>query len=281
MILVTGAGGKTGRTIIRALAKRGAAVRALTRSADTDLGASETIIGDMQSPDIWPRAVSGVSAVYHICPNMNPHELSIGRAVIAAAQAAGVNHFVYHSVLHPHIEAMPHHWLKLRVEELLFESGLNYTILQPAAYMQNILAHWPQIVSQGNFPAPYAAEARLSLVHVDDLAQAAAEVLTNPAVHAGATYEIVGTAPLSQIEVANILGRALGRLVQVDVIPLEVWRQQAQQAGLGVYQINTLVKMFEYYQRFGFAGNPAVLTWLLGCAPVSFTEFVEQIVQLR
>ena len=37
--------------------------------------------------------------------------------------------------------SMPHHWLKMRVEEKLFASGLPFTILQPAAYMQNVLAY--------------------------------------------------------------------------------------------------------------------------------------------
>jgi hypothetical protein len=31
---------------------------------------------------------------------------------------------VYHSVLHPQTEQMPHHWHKLRVEEMLLESRL-------------------------------------------------------------------------------------------------------------------------------------------------------------
>ena len=63
-------------------------------------------------------------------------------AAIRAAQSAGVERFVYHSVLHPQVEIMAHHWQKMRVEEQLFESGLSFTILQPAAYMQNVLAGW-------------------------------------------------------------------------------------------------------------------------------------------
>ncbi|MFN8458488.1 MAG: NmrA family NAD(P)-binding protein [Anaerolineae bacterium] len=72
-------------------------------------------------------------------PQHAPDEVAIGRAAIAVAKAAGGPRSVYHSVLHPHTEKMPHHWHKLRVEELLFESGLEWTILQPAAYMQNVL----------------------------------------------------------------------------------------------------------------------------------------------
>lgn len=68
--------------------------------------------------------------VYHICPNVHPQEVEIGRIAIDAARAAHVERFVFHSVLRPQIEAMPHHWRKLRVEEMLLASGLNFTILR-------------------------------------------------------------------------------------------------------------------------------------------------------
>ncbi len=70
--------------------------------------------------------------------------------------------FVYHSVLHPQIEAMPHHWAKMRVEEMLFAAGFDLTILQPTAYMQNILGAWRGIVEDGVFRVPYPVETRLS-----------------------------------------------------------------------------------------------------------------------
>ena len=82
---------------------------------------------------------------------------TMARVVIGAAREADVEHLVFHSVLHPQIEAMPHHWQKMRVEELLLQSGLHYTILQPTIYMQNILASWDAISQNGVYPVPYAA----------------------------------------------------------------------------------------------------------------------------
>jgi uncharacterized protein YbjT (DUF2867 family) len=221
------------------------------------------------------RALQDVHAVYHICPNVSPEEFAIGQTVITAAQSAGVEHFVFHSVLNPQTEAMPHHWNKLRVEELLVESRLPYTILQPAAYMQNILAHWERIISEGVYPVPYPADTRLSLVDLMDVAQAAAIVLTEPG-HQNATYELVGIEGLSQNEVAAILSQALGREVHATVVPIETWRSQAKEAGLGDYQILTLTSMFRYYQRFDFLGNPQVLSWLLDGPPTSFPAFVKR-----
>ncbi len=285
MILITGAAGKTGQAVLQSLREEEEPVRALVRRAEqkevvSSLGAQEVEVGDMKSAATMARAMQGVRAVYHICPNVSPDEVAFGQAAIKAARSANVEHFVFHSVLKPQTEAMPHHWNKLRVEEQLIESGLPYTILQSAAYMQNILAHWESIFNEGIYPVPYPVDTRLSLVDLDDGAQAAATVLTGPG-HYYATYELVGSAGLTQNELADILSQELGRPVQAKFIPLETWRDQAIAAGLGDYQVETLTRMFLYYQRFDFLGNPQVLSWLLQRSPTSFSAFIKRTVQER
>lgn len=280
MILVTGAAGKTGRAVIRALGARGEPVRALVHRPEQaraleELGAQEVVAGDMRAQATLEEAALGIRAVYHICPNVSPDEVAIGRAVLAAARGAGVEHLVYHSVLHPQTEAMPHHWRKLRVEELIFESGLPFTILQPAAYMQNVLAHWERIRVDGVYPVPYDVEARISIVDLEDVAETAATILCE-AGHQGATYELAGPEPLSQVEVAAILGNVLGRPVRAEVVPLDAWERDARSSGVGEYEVGTLLKMFRYYDAFGFVGNTRVLGWLLGRPPVMFEAFVER-----
>jgi uncharacterized protein YbjT (DUF2867 family) len=171
---------------------------------------------------------------------------------------------------------MPHHWHKLRVEELLFESGLAWTILQPAAYMQNVLTAWTAMVTQGVYRVPYPVETRLGMVDLEDVAKVAAMVLTQPG-HTDAIYELAGPEMLSQTEVAEILSHSLGRPVRAEEIPLDEWAKNAQAGGLGDYQVETLLKMFRYYAEYGFAGNPQVLGWLLGRPPTSFRAFVERV----
>jgi uncharacterized protein YbjT (DUF2867 family) len=283
MILITGAAGKTGRAVLQSLRDNGEPVRALVRRAEQEgivssLAAQEAVVGDMKSAATMERAMQGVRAVYHICPNVSPDEFTIGKAAIKAAQSAGVEHFVFHSVLKPQTGSMPHHWNKLRVEEMLIESRLPYTILQPAAYMQNILVHIESMRDKGIYPVPYPAETRLSLVDLVDVAQAAAIVLTEPG-HEYAIYELVGMIGISQSELAGMLSEELGRPVRVEVIPLETWEQQAVEAGLGDQQIETLIKMFRYYQQFDFMGSPQVLSWLLGRNPTSFPEFIKGYLQ--
>jgi uncharacterized protein YbjT (DUF2867 family) len=277
MILVTGAGGKTGKAVIEALLLEDAAVRAFVRSmahgtALTVMGVNEVVVGTMDDPHALARALRGAEAVYHICPNVHPHEVAFARLLIASATDLGVPRLVYHSVLHPQIEAMPHHWNKMRVEEMLFTSALDVTILQPTAYMQNSLAQWDSMVGDGIYRVPYPIETRLSLVDLDDVADVAALVLTNTG-HSGATYELVGTPPLSQIEVAETFGRALNRTVRAEAETIESWENRARSAGMDDHQRDTLIKMFQAYTSYGLKGNPNVLSWLLGRAPTSLAAF--------
>src|SRR5262249_36585915 len=192
-------------------------------------------------------------AIYHICPNVSRDELAYARAVAAAARMHGVKRFVYHSVLHPQIEAMPHHWQKMRVEEMLFASGFALTVLQPTAYMQNILGVWDGIARDGVFKFPYPAATRLSLVDLDDVGEAAASVRTE-AGHEGATYELAGTPPLTQSEVAAALSAALGRDVRAEEEPLAAWEARARAADMGEHERATLAAMFRYYAAHGLVG---------------------------
>ena len=260
-------------------------MRALVRREEQtqvvkSLGTKEVIAGDLQDAATLRQAAEDTSAVYHICPNVNPDEIQIGRIAIAAAHDAAVDQFVFHSVLHPQTEAMTHHWNKLRVEEALFESGLPFTILQPASYMQNVLGGWQAIVERGVYAVPYSVETRMSMVDLEDIAEAAAVVLTEPD-HLGATYELAGPEVLTQTQTAEILSRHLKRPVRAEQVEIEQWTRQAQASGMGQYQTETLIRMFSYYDHYGFWGNPRVLSQLIKRQPTRFEAFVERTIQER
>lgn len=290
MILITGAAGKTGKAVLRNLAEKGGIVKAWVFRVEQiqevkALGAKEAIVGDIRDATILRQALQGVDSVYHICPNVHPDEITIAIEIIGASAAIGVTQFVYHSVLHPQIEAMPHHWKKMRVEEHLFISGLPYTILQPAVYMQNILVNWGNIIEAGKYTVPYAVDSRISMVDLEDVALAAANVLTevNPEedgpLHIGATYELVGTQAMTPSEIAAILAQQLGRPVAAEKVSMATWKQGARNSSMGDYQINTLAKMFRYYEKYGFWGNSQVLSRLLNRPTTSFEAFVKRVIQ--
>jgi uncharacterized protein YbjT (DUF2867 family) len=278
MILVTGAAGKTGRAVISALVARGHSVRALVHSeAQGETFSStkevEVFVGDLLSKDTVGRAVRGVEGVYHICPNVDPNELSIGNIVVSAARAAEVKLFVFHSVLHPQVESMPHHWLKMRVEERLFTSGIPFAIMQPAPYMQNILPELSAIQKQGTYSVPYSLEAPFSLVDLSDVAEAAANVLSESA-STGGIYELAGPEVLTPRQVASTLGKILGRDVRAEKISIDAWKKRS--SSLGSYQKDTLAKMFEYYDLHGLWGNPRVLKDLIQRQPTTFEIFARR-----
>jgi uncharacterized protein YbjT (DUF2867 family) len=246
-------------------------------------GAEKVIIGDLRDDDALRYSMQGIRAVYHICPNMSPDEFAIGKLVINEARKAGVERFVYHSVLHPQVEKMNHHWQKMRVEELLFESGLPFTILQPAPYMQNLLASWRSIVEDGVLRVPYSVDAKFSFVDLEDVAEAAKVAFTE-ADHQNAVYELVGTLPMSYVEVAETIGKVLKREVRAEREEIRDWRVRAstslatttRSAQREEYSTENLIRMFEYYDKWGLAGNPNVLRLILKREPSSLESFVRR-----
>ncbi len=285
MILITGAGGKTGRLLVKVLSKVESVCAFVHREEYIpilkSLGAEKVIVGDMRDESAISRAMQSVQSVYHICPNMNPNEIVIGRLVIVAARKNRIERLVYHSVLHPQTEKMNHHWQKLRVEEMIFESGLAFTILQPAPYMQNLLAGWKSMIEDGVLRIPYSVNSKFSFVDLEDIAEAAKNVLTEPH-HGHAIYELAGPSPLSHLEVSEICGRALNRDVRAEKEELRDWRLRAERnAGMSEYTIENLVRMFEYYDQWGLAGNPNVLSWLLKRESTTLETFIDRIVKER
>jgi uncharacterized protein YbjT (DUF2867 family) len=249
---------------VRALADREERVRALVFREEAfetmrRLGASEVVAADMRDPEALRVAASGVGTIYHICPNVHPDEVAIGESAIAAARSAGVERFVYHSVLLPAVEAMPHHWLKHGVERRLRDSGLQF---------------------RGVLGVPYGTDVEMSLVDLEDVAEAAAVVLTSPG-HEGATYELCGPEAIAVTGIADSLERQLGRPVRAEFEEVEDWERTAGATGLGEYQVDALVRMFRYYDRNDFTGSSEALRRLLGRQPTSFEEFAARTVESR
>ncbi|HET9423244.1 MAG TPA: NAD(P)H-binding protein [Nocardioides sp.] len=165
-VAVVGGHGKTGVAVCEALHGRGAEPVPLGRAAWDDLAV----------------AMGGCTAAYLIAPNMHPDEPGYVREALAAATAAGVGRVVYHSVASPYAPEMPHHLGKAVSEDLVRRSGLDWTILQPGAYLQNLDLSGPVEV-------PYDIDAVFGFADLADVAAVAALVLTE-ARHVGATYEL-------------------------------------------------------------------------------------------
>lgn len=269
-IAITGAAGKTGRAVAEAVYDLGHDVIPVVRRAR---GLSGERIADLDDAAAMSDALSDADAVYLIAPNVHPDELGLLRPTIDLCEQSAIR-VVYHSVMHPHVPAMPHHIAKADVEAALRESTLRWSILQPASYMDNVLA--PVVAAmhtEGDWVQPYDITTPFTPVALEDVAASAATVLTDET-HAYATYEIAGPERLSSEQQAKTLRTELDRPIEVRA-DRDAW-EQVVGAHLPDEARRRLGLMFDYYDVHGFAGNPNVLAWLLGRQPVTFTEWVRR-----
>jgi uncharacterized protein YbjT (DUF2867 family) len=285
VIVVTGASGITGLAVLHALARRGtppAALRAVVGRESSAAparaaGAGEVVAGDLEQPATALRALQGAKKLYHICPRMSPSELQIGRHLIAAGIAAGLEHFVFHSLVHAQCDAMGHHRDKRLVEEALLESPLPYTFMQPTMYMQNLLQNWDEVREKGVWRLPYSVHARMSLVDLDDVAEAAARVLAEPGWDGGA-FELCCGERLTRVQMCEAISVVLGREVRAESYPIEEWKPLGARTRTP-RQVERVAAMFAHYDRFGLhGGNGRVLGMLLGRDPTRYAAFVQRLV---
>jgi uncharacterized protein YbjT (DUF2867 family) len=275
MILVTSANGKTARHIIPLLLSKGRKVRALSHHLPSEPTVGvEAIAGDMNDPAVLARCVDGAEAVIHIGPTFHPREAEMGTALINAARDAQTPRFVYMSVIHPQIDDLVNHQNKLRVESHLVHMRMDWTILQPQHYMQNIDVK--RAVADRSVALPYSAERSLGFVDIADVAEVAAKVVTEEG-HRWATYELAASEHLSTRDIGAIIGAVsgvninVGRLNVDEVI--EWFGKGKDRDAFDDRSANALYRLFAYYDRYGITGNGNVLRWLLGRPATTFAAY--------
>jgi uncharacterized protein YbjT (DUF2867 family) len=268
VIVVTAAGGQTGAAVVRALRARGEQVRAVVarrgpRPELTGLGA-EVVVAELTQPLPWAKVLEGAAAFHLVWPHLDPDEAEGAAALFAEARRAGVGRIVYHSVLRPQTRVLPHHAAKDRAEEALESSGVPWRVLQPCSYAQDVDAELPEIARTGVLRSLWGVRTAQSLVDVEDVAEAAAVLLTEDGLDGG-TFEAAGPEPLTAPRIAELIGKRLGRDVLADdVIPA------GEQPS--AYAARCRRAMLDHQRAHGFVGSPRVLTALLGRPPRTFAE---------
>jgi len=273
-VLVTAGRGKTGQRVIAALQRQGGddlSIRTLCRSPVEDPKV-ETILGDMDDPSARARAVAGMDLVIHYGPAMHPREVSMGTGMIDAAVAVGVPRFVFISVIHPEIDDLLNHQAKLQIEAYLINSRIDWTVLRPQHYFQNIDPK--RAISEGVLAMPYPPTTRLGHVDMNDLADAAAKVAFTSG-HVYATYDIASNEHLTVEDICATISRVSGKsVIPREISPADVIRHIASHQSLTPYTEEAFHRLAGYYARRGISGNANVMTWLLERKPGTFENYI-------
>ena len=289
-ILLTAAAGNQGKVLLPKLSALGHTVRAARVSAGRDdellaLGASEVFVGDLSDVETYTAALEGCDAVYHVGPAGIASEKKYGLAMIEAARRNGTPHVVMSSVYHTIIDIVQHRW-KRDIEEKLFESGLNCTVLRPCDFM--IVEHYLDIpLRTGALPMFWKLKPgrRGSMIAIDDLTDVAAKVLTEGSRHYFANYELAGSEKLTPHEIARILARILGKPIGVEEqTPEEFMRKNfglTEITGIWQEYLEVIESISAWYSEHEFIGNPNVLEWFLGRPPTTFEAFARKTLPLR
>ncbi len=280
MLLVTAARGNQGRLLTPKLIAAGVQFRACVQSeasaeALRALGVVDIVVGDQSDPAFLERATQGVTSIFHVGPACHPREREMGFAMIDAARAQGVGHFVFSSVLHAIVTDLVQHEIKRDIEEYLIASGLEFTILQPTNYMLPLKLQ--PAFADGVFRLSWSLDRRQSMIDLGDLTDAVMAVLSDPKRHAGATYELAGKGRYTAYDIRDVIAHVVGRKIDVEQIEPETYLRAVFgdfESAEFQHQTGVHRSITRYYSAHDFVGNPNVLTWLLGRAPTSFEDFV-------
>lgn len=167
---------------------------------------------------------------------------------------------------------------KNQVENALVNSGLDYTIIQPAVLMQNLQMSLEQVKQTGVWHQKFYTgnDTALCMVDLNDVAEAAAVIAKNLKTHTGATYELCGTENLKLDDVLNILRERYHREVTAEYISDREFLSGLTKSGASEYKQDMMIKMFRHYNEHSFIGNAGTLTALLERKLHTLSEFLEE-----
>ncbi|MGX6603494.1 NAD(P)H-binding protein [Micromonosporaceae bacterium Da 78-11] len=261
-ILVLGATGNVGRALVRAALDDGHAVRAVSRSGHGLPDGADGYAGDLGDASTLTGALDGVDAVFTLAGYAGLADTLAGAGQAGAARVVLLSSSSAPSGNRDNAVARYH----LEAQDTVRESGLDWTILQPNAFMSNALRWQPQLLAGDVIREPFG-DVALSVVDPADIAAVAMLGLTG-AGHHGQTYRLSGPEALTAAQRADLLGAALGRDLTVVVASDEEARE-----GLPPEYADA----FHEFYRGGLIDETTVhptVARLLGRPPTAFADWV-------
>ena len=221
-LLVTGASGQLGQRVVELLLEANAGtIVATTRTPEKLANLTEKGVivrhADFNQPDSLPEAFAGVDRLLIISTDSLEKpglRVTQHQAAIKAAEAAGVSHVVYTSVVNPGPgSVIPDHY---ETEEALAASQLNWTILRNNLYADLLPSTIGQAIQMGQLFSA-AGDGRLAYISREDCAQAAAAALLS-SFDGRRTLNITGAEALSPADLAALASNMAGK--PVTYVPL-------------------------------------------------------------
>jgi NAD(P)H dehydrogenase (quinone) len=302
-ILITGATGDTGGYAIEQLRKRGHRVRAFVhrldeRSQALEGNGVEVVAGDFLDLDAVRAAVRDVRRAY-FCYPIRPGIIQATAYFAQAARDDGLEAIVNMSQISAREDARSHaardHWVAERVFDW---SGVATVHLRPTFFAEWLLYYTPMIKA-GVLALPFGT-GKHAPVAAEDQARVIVGILENPAPHRGQIYPLFGPREYSHAEIAQVLGRVLGKDIRYQQITMEELRQnwasgpspapgqvRAQTAYGEVEQLQRgelndsfllqhLQEVAADHQAGRFSGTDGVIATIGGRPPMSLETFIER-----
>jgi uncharacterized protein YbjT (DUF2867 family) len=238
-LLIVGATGTLGRQIARRALDQGYQVRCLVRSARRaaflkEWGA-ELVIGNICNPSTLAPALEGVTAIIDAATARATDSLSIKAVdwdgqvnLIQAAVEAKIDRFIFFSILgaenYPNVPLME---IKRCTELFLAESGLNYTILRPAGFMQGLIGQFAVPTLEGQPVWMTGDSSPIAYMDTQDVAKFAIKALT-VAETSKRSFPIVGNRAWSGKEIISFCERQSGKEAKVTNVPIGLIRSMGK-----------------------------------------------------
>ncbi|MFM7408409.1 MAG: SDR family oxidoreductase [Cuspidothrix sp.] len=234
-LLIVGATGTLGRQVARRAIDEGYKVRCLVRSpkkaAFLKEWGAELVRGDLCKPETLPAAFADVTAVIDAATSRATDSLTIKEvdwdgkvALIQAAKAAGVEKFIFFSILdadkYPNVPLME---IKRCTEVFLAESGLNYTTLRLAGFMQGLIGQYGIPILEKQPVWVTGTSSPIAYMDTQDIAKFAIRALSMPETEKQA-FPVVGTRAWSAEEIINLCERLSDRDAKVTRMPIGLLR---------------------------------------------------------
>ncbi|GAA2522389.1 NmrA/HSCARG family protein [Streptomyces longisporus] len=258
-VAVTGATGAQGGATARALLAAGHRVRALTRHPDSPAGAALRSLGaEVRHADFDDRpsleaALTGADSLFAVTTPFGTDtatEVRQGQALVDAAAETRLGHIVFTSAAHADRgTGIPHYESKHLVEQHLRTAGVPWTVIAPAAFMDNYASGWTlDGLRDGTFAWPMPGDRPLTLIPASDIGAFAALVLQRRDEFTGRRIDIASD-ERTPSQMAEILTNAMGRQVAHQEVPIAHVKTRSAD----------LAAMFEYFTTIGLDVDVAAL----------------------